>query len=207
MASEGNEDGGLDLIGKYQIEREFLARFRVERFGATFGTNQLFGLLDLIEKFLTPESTVCEIGCYDGISTSLFARTCKLVSAIDWNRHKPCRPAMQKVLLQYSNIRFARSKSPEAANLFHDRQFDAVYLDAAHDFKSVTADIQAWTRKVRPGGILAGHDFVSDKIGANEGFNWKSKAMGYGGVRPAVEAAFDDREIHLFDDSSWAVII
>lgn len=32
------------------------------------------------------------------------------------------------------------------------------YVDAAHDYDSVKRDILAWTPKVRPGGVLAGHD-------------------------------------------------
>jgi len=36
---------------------------------------------------------------------------------------------------------------------------DFVYLDADHSEAEVTADIMAWLPKVRPGGVLAGHDF------------------------------------------------
>ena len=36
---------------------------------------------------------------------------------------------------------------------------DFLYIDASHEFQDVLADIQAWTPHVRPGGIIAGHDF------------------------------------------------
>lgn len=36
---------------------------------------------------------------------------------------------------------------------------DLVFLDAAHDYASVAADIEAWLPKVRKGGILCGHDY------------------------------------------------
>jgi predicted O-methyltransferase YrrM len=38
-------------------------------------------------------------------------------------------------------------------------QADLVYIDADHFYEAVQADIRLWTPKVRPGGILAGHDF------------------------------------------------
>lgn len=207
MAAEGDEGSGLELIGPFKIEPAFLARCRVERFGPTHGTNQLYGLLDMIEKFLTKESYVCEVGSYDGVSTSLFARCCKLVTAIDAGRFHPCRPKLQKVMDQYPNIRHVRYKSPDASNLFRKHEFDAIYLDAGHDFDSVRRDIAAWVSRVRKGGILCGHDYISDEIAALPGFNWNSKALGHGGVRKAVDLAFAGQEIHLFSDSSWAVVI
>lgn len=37
---------------------------------------------------------------------------------------------------------------------------DAVYLDLGHDTASVLQDVRNWWPKIRPGGILAGHDYV-----------------------------------------------
>lgn len=37
--------------------------------------------------------------------------------------------------------------------------FDCIYIDAAHDYASVKADLEAWWPVVKSGGILAGHDF------------------------------------------------
>jgi predicted O-methyltransferase YrrM len=44
---------------------------------------------------------------------------------------------------------------------FNDRA-DLVFVDANHDFTNVLADISLAYRLVRPGGIVAGHDYGTD---------------------------------------------
>jgi cephalosporin hydroxylase len=36
-----------------------------------------------------------------------------------------------------------------------------VVIDGAHDYKYVKADIEAWLPKVKSGGYLCGHDYLS----------------------------------------------
>jgi hypothetical protein len=52
-----------------------------------------------------------------------------------------------------------QNTSLEAAAKFAPGTVDAVFIDAAHTFDSVKEDILAWLPKVKPGGILAGHDY------------------------------------------------
>lgn len=61
------------------------------------------------------------------------------------------------------DVTFIRLDSVIAAEKFTDGSLDFLYLDAAHDYDSVLADIKAWYPKVRPGGIIAGHDWVKKK--------------------------------------------
>jgi hypothetical protein len=51
------------------------------------------------------------------------------------------------------------AESTAAANLYSDNSIDFVFIDAAHDYDSVVADIKAWYPKVKPGGMLSGHDY------------------------------------------------
>jgi len=57
-----------------------------------------------------------------------------------------------------------RKPSLEAANDFEDDSVDFVFIDAAHDYESVKADISAWIPKVKSKGIIAGHDYLYEGV-------------------------------------------
>jgi len=63
-----------------------------------------------------------------------------------------------------------RRQSSDSA-LFFDSTLDAVFIDADHSEEAVSRDIAAWWPKVKPGGILAGHDFDEPGVAAAV---WKS---------------------------------
>lgn len=49
--------------------------------------------------------------------------------------------------------------SVEVSKRYEDESHFAVWIDGDHSYESALADMEAWYPKVRPGGILAGHDF------------------------------------------------
>ena len=54
--------------------------------------------------------------------------------------------------------------SVEVAERFDDDSTDFVYLDGDHSREAVEADVAAWWPKIKEGGVLAGHDFVTPQI-------------------------------------------
>jgi hypothetical protein len=66
--------------------------------------------------------------------------------------------------------------SAEAANRYPDKSLDFVFIDADHREESVVRDLQAWWPKVKPGGLLAGHDF--DEYGPSKGARAFANSVG-----------------------------
>lgn len=53
-----------------------------------------------------------------------------------------------------------RGYSADVVGKFKDNSLDFVYLDANHSLPYVIQDIHLWGAKVRPGGIISGHDYI-----------------------------------------------
>lgn len=49
--------------------------------------------------------------------------------------------------------------SVRASGLFRDESIDFCFIDGDHSYASVIADLAAWWPKVRPGGLITGHDY------------------------------------------------
>jgi hypothetical protein len=74
-----------------------------------------------------------------------------------------------------------------AADMLSPLTFDFVFIDADHSYEAVAADIDAWRSKVRPGGLLCGHDYGHPRF-------------------PGVKQAVDERfTVETGDDHVWWV--
>lgn len=87
-----------------------------------------------------------------------------------------------------------RTTSVDAAEHLPPRSLDFVYIDARHDYASVREDLAAWFEKVRPGGLMAGHDYLDGDL-----------KSGVYGVRSAVDEFFGGRgiRVHNVGDRPW----
>lgn len=65
-------------------------------------------------------------------------------------------------LSQYVNVRVM--DSVEAARTYAEQSLDFVFIDGCHCEESVLRDVQAWLPTVKPGGVLAGHDWSYDSV-------------------------------------------
>lgn len=73
-------------------------------------------------------------------------------------------------------IEVVQADSIAAASKFEDAYFDWIYLDTDHSYKVTLRELIAYKDKIKPTGIIAGHDFI---IG-----NWK-EMIRYG-VKEAI---------------------
>jgi hypothetical protein len=88
-----------------------------------------------------------------------------------------------------------RTTSVEAAARVQRASADFVYIDALHDYDSALEDVTHWYPKLRPGGIIAGHDYVDGEF-----------PEGAFGVKRAVDGFFGDRGLrarHTLLDPPW----
>jgi hypothetical protein len=61
---------------------------------------------------------------------------------------------------QFTNAQLIRSTSADAVGRFEDNSVDFVYIDGDHTYEFVSQDIARWWPKIKPGGILSGHDYT-----------------------------------------------
>jgi hypothetical protein len=52
--------------------------------------------------------------------------------------------------------------SMDVVKQFENESLDFVYIDGNHEFRHVVDDVDEWSKKVRSGGIVAGHDFYQN---------------------------------------------
>lgn len=128
-----------------------------------------------------------EIGCLEGGMTRHILRGCprlQVFYAVDlwsWDAyegedgHEKLRgswdfPVIKK---RFDKVASAFPKrlvvlhglSWEMAEKVKDNSLDFVFIDANHSYECVVKDIKAWAPKLRPGGMLSGHDFSERNSG------------------------------------------
>lgn len=139
------------------------------------------GLINIIENYPKENPVVAEIGTYVGATTIVAASLVKKLGgkyfAIDWfhgsdnttGPHKDNTLNGENVKDVFKqNIELAKvddiisifdMTSLEAANVIPDASLDICFIDADHRYESIKADILAYLPKMKPGGIICGHDF------------------------------------------------
>jgi glycosyltransferase involved in cell wall biosynthesis len=152
------------------------------------------GLMALVAD-LPNDFIMVEVGCYAGESTEIFANKALKIFAVDpWidfevdgKFYVPLTQKGERTILsmdgvedrfnkimdKHKNIIKMKGTSVEMASNVPDASVDVVYIDADHEYLSVVQDIKLWLRKIKPGGIISGHDYnfsdvskaVADTIG------------------------------------------
>jgi len=120
--------------------------------------------IELAKHFAALEFTSgAEIGVCHGRYSEILCRTnpkLKLLAVDDWRRNITHESyAVAKLRLANLNVTIDRRSSMDAVGDVADESLDFVFIDADHKYTSVCDDIREWSKKVRIGGIVSGHDY------------------------------------------------
>jgi predicted O-methyltransferase YrrM len=104
---------------------------------------------------------IVEVGCHEGRSTfALMSATDGSVYAVDiWTD-----PDVQARFVQNMGPALSRKVHPVRmasvdASSAVPGEFDLIFIDGDHSYDMVMLDLCAWTPRLRPGGIICGHDY------------------------------------------------
>lgn len=87
--------------------------------------------------------------------------------------------AMNRVLPEFSSrVTVLRGLSGEMAKHVVDDSVALCYVDCLHTYEGVKADIEAWYPKVKPGGVMAFHDYENTSYGVKQAVNEFAAANG-----------------------------
>lgn len=157
------------------------------------------GELRWLEDTAKNMDTVVEIGAWKGRSTRALASAKRVISVDHWKgSDDESQFPLEEVSSAYSdwlentkdleNVGALKMSSIEAAKTFADKSVDMVFIDAAHDYQSVLADIEAWRPKALK--IIAGHDY----------------SLGWPDVVKAVNDTFGKGNVRTMDSIWYAEV-
>lgn len=92
-----------------------------------------------------------------------------------------------------SRGRVMRMTSELAAPQIKNGSLDFVFLDGDHSYPGMKKDIELWTKKVKPGGWIGGHDYKHET------------RPDLHGIDKAVEEAFPVNKIEIDANHTWFV--
>ena len=120
--------------------------------------------IELAKHFAALGFTIgAEIGVCHGRYSEILCRTnpkLKLLAVDDWRGNSTQRNyAIAYRRLRNLNVTIDRRSSMDAVGDVADESLDFVFIDADHKYTSVCDDIREWSKKVRIGGIVSGHDY------------------------------------------------
>lgn len=164
----------------------------------------LIDLCSLVKSYIGDGLQIIEIGSYCGASSEIIADIFpkSIINCVDpWMKYteegstydldkqelelKEAEGLFDLVKEKYHNINKNKMPSLEYSKHIEDNSINFIYIDGNHQYSSVKEDIHVWYNKIKPGGIISGHDF-----------NWVP-------VCKAVVEFFGEHPVYVFPDSSW----
>lgn len=116
------------------------------------------------------------LGAEVGVETGRYSKclctvnpNLKLYSIDSWEELDNKNYNKAKKRLGPFNCQIIRDLSMNAVKRFADQSLDFVFIDAAHDYDSIKEDLAQWSKKVKKGGIVSGHDYNNGLRGQPRG--------------------------------------
>ncbi len=133
------------------------------------------GLYENQVDFFQDGSNFLEIGCYYGKSSIFLAELIKesnkkiklhVIDTFDGYGNSKKEKNFYKLFKNHvinsgchEIIEIYSGKSEVELLKFEDDFFDFIYIDGSHDYMDVVSDIEKSMKKLKYGGVLAGHDY------------------------------------------------
>ena len=118
-------------------------------------------------------TTGVEIGVFEGKFTEILAKSGLWIYGIDpWlvyedyghpdyqNTANKRYEKSKRRLAPYLNVTLLKEKSMNVVEQFANESIDFVYIDGNHQFRYIADDMYEWHKKLKKGGIMAGHDYA-----------------------------------------------
>lgn len=139
-------------------------------------------LEQLVRSAAKPNMRALEIGSWLGASTAVIARVVKEYSGqlycVDWWKGNLGSNFgavnLGSIAQNYDIFRLfqknmeahgvsdtvlpLKMRSQDAAAVLRDGSFDFIFIDGEHSYETIKADIENYLPKVKPGGLISGHD-------------------------------------------------
>lgn len=146
------------MLGKIKSRYEFykiLKYFNLKKFGVEIGVWKGNFSECLLET--TNLKKIYSIDPWDKTKTNYKNKWTqkKITEAYEETKKKLKKFKQRSIIIKKTN--------EESLTLFKEFYFDFLYLDALHDYMSVKNDLNSWWKKIKKGGIMAGHDYCNKK--------------------------------------------
>jgi len=116
--------------------------------------------LGLYSEVLLKANSKLHLSCIDPWTAEAYEIQAA-IHAVDTEQEKYDKRYKESIeRLKPYNATIIRQPSLGALRAFPDESLDFVYIDANHDFPNFINDLHNWKKKVKVGGIVAGHDYA-----------------------------------------------
>ncbi|MCW8090352.1 class I SAM-dependent methyltransferase [Alteromonas sp. ASW11-130] len=162
-------DRAIDNIARANKERELIALPHVKLEEKHLSGAQLLPHREALLKRLPRNGVVAELGVANGDFTASILRHAspkKLYLVDIWGTDRYSEKMYESVKNRFSKeldsgvIEIIRQPSQDAADFFHSRSLDWVYIDTTHAYLQTKCELESYSTKIKAGGYLAGHDYT-----------------------------------------------